>query len=50
MTRRRTNKMIVGNVQEVKGVIIESAEAKGILKKVLISPSHGWEGYVMRSF
>ncbi len=42
--------MIVANVKEVEEVVIESAEAKGILKKVLVSPLHGWEGYVMRSF
>lgn len=42
--------MIVANVKEVEGITIDNPEAKGILKKVLVSPHNGWEGYVMRSF
>jgi len=42
--------MVISHVKEVKGVKIEGLAAKGIQKKVLVSPAQGWQGYVMRSF
>lgn len=42
--------MIVSHEKNVKGITIESPQAKNVLKKVLISPGEGWEGYVMRQF
>jgi quercetin dioxygenase-like cupin family protein len=48
--RRRKEHMIVAHAKDVEGTVIESAEAKGVMKKVLVSSLQGWEGYVMRSF
>lgn len=42
--------MIISHRDRVSGVPVSSAETKGIFKKILISPSEGWEGYVMRLF
>ncbi len=42
--------MIVGNLNDLEGKKIESPEVKNVLKKVLVSPNEGWEGYVMRVF
>lgn len=42
--------MIVSHVKDVKGVEMSIPGASGAMKKVLISPSEGWEGYVMRVF
>lgn len=42
--------MVVSHIRDVKGEKIENPKVKGVLKKVLISPKEGWEGYVMRVF
>lgn len=42
--------MIVSHKREVAGMKIEGPQIKDALKKVLISPKEGWEGYVMRIF
>lgn len=42
--------MIVSHEREVLGTHLNSSETKNVLKKVLVSPHEGWEGYVMRSF
>ena len=42
--------MIVSHEKDVLGVDVISPEVKNIVKKVLISPTDGWEGYVMRLF
>jgi len=40
--------MIVSNINEVDGKIVNHPNAKGALMKVLVSPAEGWDGYVMR--
>jgi quercetin dioxygenase-like cupin family protein len=40
--------MIVGNILEVEGKVINNPAAKDAAMKVLVSPKEGWEGYVMR--
>lgn len=40
--------MVVSHKNKVEGVKIESSEVKDALMKVLISPTEGWEGHVMR--
>ncbi len=42
--------MIVSHIKEIEGTKIDSPQVKNVLKKVLISPENGWEGYVMRVF
>ncbi len=42
--------MIVSNIKDLAGVEIQGPEVKNALKKVLVSPDQGWEGYVMRLF
>ncbi len=42
--------MIVSHLKDVKGVRIENPNIKGVVKRVLVSPKEGWEGYVMRVF
>jgi len=42
--------MIVSHIRDVMGEKIENPKVKGVLKKVLVSPKEGWEGYVMRVF
>lgn len=42
--------MIVSHVQDIVGNRPTSSELNNVLKKVLISPKEGWEGYVMRLF
>lgn len=42
--------MIVSHEREVLGTRLNSSDTKEVLKKVLVSPNEGWEGYVMRSF
>jgi quercetin dioxygenase-like cupin family protein len=42
--------MIVSHLRDVKGVNVEGTQVRNAVKKVLISPAEGWEGYVMRSF
>lgn len=42
--------MIVGNIKDLTGIPIQSNEVKGALKKVLVSPKEGWEGWSMRLF
>jgi len=42
--------MIVAHESEVQGLKLEGDSLKNVLKKVLISPKEGWEGYVMRVF
>ena len=40
--------MIVGNMKEINGVVVNSPAAKDVIMKVLVSPKEGWEGHVMR--
>ncbi len=40
--------MIVANVSQIQGVEVNNEEMKKVVMKTLISPSHGWDGYVMR--
>lgn len=42
--------MIVNHEKDVLGVQMENEQMKDVLKKVLIAPAQGWEGYVMRQF
>lgn len=42
--------MIVSNKKDVKGKNIIEDNMKEVIKKVLISPREGWDGYVMRIF
>jgi quercetin dioxygenase-like cupin family protein len=42
--------MIVSHVRDVVGNRPASPELNNVLRKVLISPKEGWEGYVMRLF
>ncbi len=42
--------MIVSHVKDVKGIKVQAPGAVGAVRKVLISPAEGWEGYVMRVF
>jgi quercetin dioxygenase-like cupin family protein len=42
--------MFVDHIDNIAGVKIESAEAKGITKQVPIGPEQGWEDHVMRVF
>lgn len=42
--------MIVSNVRDVLGTRMDNDQIKNAVKKVLISPTEGWEGYVMREF
>ena len=42
--------MIVSHVKNVEGIKVCAPGSCGAVKKVLISPSEGWEGYVMRVF
>lgn len=42
--------MIVGNVKDVLGTRMNNDMMKSVLKKVLVSPREGWEGWVMRLF
>lgn len=42
--------MIVSHLKEVKGMKMDDPKVKNAIKKVLISPDEGWDGYVMRVF
>jgi quercetin dioxygenase-like cupin family protein len=42
--------MIISHEKDVLGVQMENDQMKGVIKKVLISPAQGWDGYVMRQF
>lgn len=42
--------MIVSHVKDLLGTRINNSEVKNALKKTLISPDEGWDGYVMRVF
>ncbi|MDP4160318.1 MAG: cupin domain-containing protein [Bacillota bacterium] len=42
--------MIVAHEKDIKGLELNGDSMKNVLKKVLISPQEGWEGYVMRVF
>jgi len=42
--------MIVSHVNELKGEKLEDPRIKNVIKKVLVSPKEGWDGYVMRVF
>ncbi|MGI1690535.1 cupin domain-containing protein [Thermoanaerobacter uzonensis] len=42
--------MIVSHKMNVKGMEIKDDNMKNVIKKVLITPKEGWEGYVMRLF
>ncbi|SHI89109.1 cupin domain-containing protein [Desulfosporosinus lacus] len=42
--------MIVSHNRDVLGTPINNDQIKNAVKKVLISPDQGWEGYVMREF
>jgi len=42
--------MIVSHKRDVLGTRMDNEQIKNAVKKVLISPTQGWEGYVMREF
>ncbi len=42
--------MLVSHKRDVLGTRIDNDQIKNAVKKVLISPTQGWEGYVMREF
>jgi quercetin dioxygenase-like cupin family protein len=42
--------MIIAHERDVAAVHLDNPEIKNVLKRVLISPKEGWEGYVMRIF
>lgn len=42
--------MIVGHINDLTGIPMQGAEVQGALKKVLVSPKEGWEGWTMRLF
>lgn len=42
--------MIVSHLKDVLGTRVDNDQIKNAVKKVLISPAQGWEGYVMREF
>ncbi|MCR3923502.1 MAG: cupin domain-containing protein [Firmicutes bacterium] len=42
--------MIVGHINDLKGTPVVSEAVKNISKQVLVSPTEGWDGYVMRVF
>jgi quercetin dioxygenase-like cupin family protein len=42
--------MIVSRVKDVVGSRPSSPELNNVLRKMLISPREGWDGYVMRLF
>lgn len=42
--------MIISHVRDVVGNRPASPEMKNVLRKMLISPKEGWEGYVMHLF
>lgn len=42
--------MVVGNQRDLLGTRFNNGQMVNILKKVLVSPNEGWEGWVMRLF
>lgn len=42
--------MIVSHKRDILGTRVDNDQIKNAVKKVLISPTQGWEGYVMREF
>jgi len=42
--------MAIGHERDLLGTRIDNDQIKGAVKKILISPKEGWEGYVMRVF
>lgn len=42
--------MIVEHIKNVPGIKLAGEGINGVLKKVLVSPQEGWEGWVMRVF
>lgn len=42
--------MIIGHSKDVAGIPVHGEEVHKVIKKVLISPQEGWEGWVMRLF
>jgi quercetin dioxygenase-like cupin family protein len=41
---------MIAHEREVEGLVLSGDMLKNVLKKVLISPKEGWDGYVMRVF
>ena len=39
---------MIGNINDIKGKKLENELVKNALMKVLVSPTDGWDGYVMR--
>ena len=42
--------MYINNVKNISGVTITGPGVANVSKQVLVSPSNGWEGWVMRHF
>ncbi|HHW06181.1 MAG TPA: cupin domain-containing protein [Clostridia bacterium] len=42
--------MIVGRSKDVTGMTLQGEGIHKVVKKVLVSPKEGWEGWVMRLF
>lgn len=42
--------MSAGHRDDLRGVHVQGAEVEAVVKKVLVSPRDGWDGWVMRLF
>lgn len=42
--------MYVNSINNIKGISMNNPDALNVLKKVLIGPKEGWQGWVMRLF
>ena len=42
--------MIISHEEEVKGIELTGDNLANVVKKVLVSPKEGWNGWVMRLF
>jgi len=42
--------MTVGDWRDVAGVELSGEDIAGVVKRVLVGPRDGWEGWVMRAF
>ncbi len=40
--------MIIGNINQMDGTLVNNPEVKAAAMKVLVSPAQGWDSHVMR--
>ena len=45
-----TNRKVVGKAADVAAVPMAGDGIEGVVKRVLVSPEQGWDGWVMRLF